>query len=66
MFAEDNIFWFEGYDVTDYTMNISIPGKSLVMAAFTGYLFYQVQSGWKSKKIKYAINLGNGDLIPLN
>ncbi|MEJ7646095.1 MAG: hypothetical protein WKF87_15985 [Chryseolinea sp.] len=66
VFEEDGIFWFEGYDISDYKTNLSIPGKSLVMAAFTGYLFYQVQVGWNSRKVKYAINLGNGDLISLN
>jgi hypothetical protein len=66
VFVEEGIFWFDGYDISDFKTNVSIPGKSLVMAAFTGYLFYQVQVGWNSRKVKYAINLGNGDLIPLN
>ncbi len=66
VFVEDGIFWFDGYDISNYKTNVSIPGKSLVMAAFTGYLFYQVQVGWNSKKVKYAINMGNGDLISLN
>jgi hypothetical protein len=64
--TEDGILWFEGYDVSNYSTKVSIPGKSLVMAALTGYFFYQVQVGWNSKRVKYAINLGNGDFIPLN
>jgi len=66
VFAEDGILWFEGYDVADVKTNVSIPGRSVVMAAFTGYLFYQIRVGWDTKKVKYAINMGNGDLIPLN
>lgn len=66
VFVENGIFWFDGYDISNYKTNVSIPGKSLVMSAFTGYLFYQIQVGWNSKRVKYAINMGNGDLIPLN
>lgn len=66
VFAEDGILWFEGYDVSDFKTDVSIPGRSIFMAAFTGYLFYQIRVDWNAEKIKYAINMGNGDLIPLN
>jgi hypothetical protein len=66
VFQEEGIFWFEGYDISDFRTKVNAPGRSLLMGAFTGFFFYQVQSSWNSKRMKYAINLGNGDLFPLN
>lgn len=66
LFVEDDIFWFEGYDISNYKLNLNISDKSVMVAVLTGYLFFQVGVTSESKRIKYAINLGNGDLIPLN
>lgn len=66
VFQEDRIFWFDGYDISDFRTKVSIPGRSILMGAFTGYFFYQIRMAWNSKRVKYAINLGNGDLFPLN
>lgn len=66
IFAEDKILWFEAYDVSSYRTNFQIPGRAVFTAAFTGYLFYQLGVSWDSKLTKYAINMGNGDLLSLN
>jgi hypothetical protein len=66
IFSEDGILWFEGYDISGYKTDVAIPGKSVVMGALTGYFFYSVQVSLKSRKVRYAINMGNGDLIPLD
>lgn len=66
LFVEDDIFWFEGYDVSNYKLNLNVSDKSVMLGVFTGYLFFQVGLTWDSKRVKYAVNLGNGDLIPLN
>ena len=63
---EDGILWFEGYDISDVKTDLSGLGRSLVMGAFTGFFFYEIRTTWNSKRIKYVINLGNGDLFPLN
>jgi hypothetical protein len=63
---EDGIMWFQGYDITGYKTDVSVPGKSVLMGALTGYFFYSVQISVTSKKMRYAINMGNGDLIPLD
>jgi hypothetical protein len=66
VFSEDGILWFQGYDISGYKTGVSIPGKSVVMGALTGYFYYSLQVTWNSRKVRYAINMGNGDLIPLD
>ncbi len=60
--SEDNIFWFYGYEIEEVKGKVT--GEALIVTLFTGNLM--VQSSIKSKLVKYAINLGNGDLFPLD
>jgi hypothetical protein len=66
VFFEDGILWFQGYDISGYKTDLAIPGKSVVMGALTGYFYYSLQVSWNSRKVRYAINMGNGDLISLD
>ena len=66
VFSEDGILWFQGYDISGFKTDVAVPGTSVIMGALTGYFFYSIQISWNSRKMRYAINMGNGDLIPLD
>lgn len=63
---DDGIFWFNGYDISKIESKLNMSGKSIVMAAFTGFFFYDIRYNAQLKPVRYAINLGNGDLVSLD
>ena len=59
---EEDVFWFRGWEVTE--IKAKLTGEAFVIAAFTGFLMMDIKE--ETKQIRYCINLGNGDLFPLD